>query len=116
MAQQVLVQPRASMGRDWRIVRAAVHSFLAGAPPSDRSLRFILAESLLGGVPESVPGFADLELLETDEPGFFFETLTDENGVRWASRLQTWLELQAGDARQQAAAKRCSTPGTSRVY
>ena len=54
---------------------------------------------------ESIPSFADLELLETDEPGFFFETSTDENGVRWASRLQTWLELQAGDARQQAAAR-----------
>jgi hypothetical protein len=62
------------------------------------------AASLLGGVPEAVPNFADLELIETDEPGFFFETTTDENGMRWASRLQTWLELQAGDARQQAAA------------
>jgi hypothetical protein len=62
------------------------------------------AARLLGGVAESVPNFADLELFETDEPGFFFETTTDEKGVRWASRLQTWLELQAGDARQQEAA------------
>ena len=52
-----------------------------------------------------MPSFADLELFETDEPGFFFETTTDENGMRWASRLQTWLELQAGDARQQEAAR-----------
>jgi hypothetical protein len=62
------------------------------------------AALLLGGVTEPVPNFADLELFETDEPGFFFETATDERGVRWASRLQTWLELQAGDARQQEAA------------
>jgi hypothetical protein len=63
------------------------------------------AESLLIGVPESVPGFADLELLETDEPGYFFDALTDGKGVRWASRLQTWLELQSGEARQQTAAR-----------
>jgi hypothetical protein len=63
------------------------------------------AESLLGGVAESVPNFADLELFETEDPGFFFETTTDENGVRWASRLQTWLELQSGDAREQAVAR-----------
>ncbi len=63
------------------------------------------AESLLDGVAESLPSFADLELIETDEPGFFFDPIRDEAGVRWAGRLQTWLELQAGDARQQAAAR-----------
>jgi len=64
-----------------------------------------LALTLLGGTPESVPNFADVELIETDEPGFFFGNETDERGIRWASRLQTWLELQSGDARQQDAAK-----------
>ena len=64
-----------------------------------------LAVTLLGGTPESVPNFADVELVETDEPGFFFGNETDERGICWASRLQTWLELQAGDARQQDAAK-----------
>ena len=72
------------------------------------------AESLLSGVPESVPGFADLELLETDEPGYFFDALTDATGVRWASRLQTWLELQSGDA-TAGSRKRRETPGTRRV-
>jgi hypothetical protein len=64
-----------------------------------------LAATLIGGAPESLPSFADVELLETEEPGFFFQTIVDENGMRWANRLQTWLELQAGDARQKEAAK-----------
>ena len=55
--------------------------------------------------PEPVRNFADLELCETDEPGFYFDNDIDRNGVRWASRLQTWLELQNGDARQQEAAR-----------
>ena len=79
--------------------------FSHGAPLRIAVSNLSQAESLLSGVPESVIGFADLELLETDEPGYFFETLTDATGVRWASRLQTWLELQSGDARQQAAGR-----------
>ena len=63
-----------------------------------------LALTLAGGTPETVPNFADAELMETEEPGFFFGNETDEKGIRWASRLQAWLELQAGDARQQEAA------------
>jgi hypothetical protein len=63
------------------------------------------ALKLLGGTPESVLNFADLELVETDEAGFFFDNEKDDKGIRWASRLQTWLELQSGDARQQDAAK-----------
>jgi hypothetical protein len=59
----------------------------------------------LGGVPEPIPNYADVELLETEEPGFFFNTEIDEKGIRWASRLQTWLELQAGDGRQREAAR-----------
>ena len=49
--------------------------------------------------------FADLELVESEERGFFYANETDKNGVRWASRLQTWLELQSGDGRQQQAAR-----------
>ncbi len=64
-----------------------------------------MATGSLPGTPESVPNFADIELFETDEPGFFFAAETDDKGIRWASRLQTWLELQAGDARQQEAAR-----------
>ena len=62
------------------------------------------AMSLIGGIPEPIPSFAEVELIETDEPGFFFQTVQDDTGMRWASRLQTWLELQAGDARQKEAA------------
>ncbi len=64
-----------------------------------------LAQTLLRGEPETVPSFADLELIETEETGYFFANEIDEKGIRWASRLQTWLELQAGDARQQDAAQ-----------
>jgi hypothetical protein len=59
----------------------------------------------LGGTPEPVASFADIELLATKDDGVFFDQETDANGVRWAGKLQTWLELQAGDARQQEAAK-----------
>ena len=61
--------------------------------------------ALLGGTPEPVPNFADIELLEMEEPGIYFANETDSDGVRWASRLQTWLELRGGDARQQEAAR-----------
>ncbi|HNT26847.1 MAG TPA: hypothetical protein PKH10_01590 [bacterium] len=62
-----------------------------------------VALKLLGGKPEPVLNFADVELLETDEPGYYFGNDMD-NGIRWAGKVQTWLELSAGDARQQEAA------------
>ena len=58
----------------------------------------------LGGEIESVPNFASLELIETDAPEYYFQNHIDEQGVRWASAIQTWLELQSGDARQKDAA------------
>jgi hypothetical protein len=64
-----------------------------------------LALTVLEGTPEAVVSFADIELVESGEAGFYFANEVDEEGRRWASRLQTWLELQAGDARQQEAAK-----------
>ena len=79
--------------------------FSQGGPRRIAVSSLPLALTLLGGTPESVPNFADVELVETDEAGFFFGNETDGKGVRWASRLQTWLELQSGDARQQDAAK-----------
>ena len=64
-----------------------------------------VARQLIGGTDEPIPSFADMELIETDSAGYYFDNNVDENGVRWASRLQTWLELQAGDARQREAAE-----------
>jgi hypothetical protein len=61
--------------------------------------------ALVGATSETVPNFADLELLETEEPGFFYGATPDAHGIRWASHLQTWIELQAGDARQRDAAR-----------
>jgi hypothetical protein len=63
-----------------------------------------LALTLLGGDVEQIPNFADVQLREIEEPGCYFDNAVDEQGVRWASKLQTWLELQAGDARQREAA------------
>lgn len=79
--------------------------FSQGGPRRIAVSSLPLALALLGGTSESVPNFADVELVETDEVGFFFGNETDEKRIRWASRLQTWLELQSGDARQQDAAK-----------
>jgi hypothetical protein len=63
-----------------------------------------LAESLLSLTPESVPSFADIVLIETQDDAAFFANEQDEDGVRYASRIQTWLELNAGDARQRETA------------
>jgi hypothetical protein len=79
--------------------------FSQGGPRRIAVSNLQLALSLLGGTVEAVPNFADVELLETNEPGCFFANDTDERGIRWASKLQTWLELQSGDARQQDAAR-----------
>lgn len=79
--------------------------FSQGGPHRIAVSSMPLAMTLLDGAPESVPNFADIELLETDEAGLFFGNETDASGIRWASRLQTWLELRSGDARQQDAAK-----------
>lgn len=63
------------------------------------------AMALIGGEIENVPSFATDELIETHEAGFYFANEVDQKGVRWASPLQTWLELQSGDARQRDAAQ-----------
>ncbi|HBJ37253.1 MAG TPA: hypothetical protein DDZ51_21355 [Planctomycetaceae bacterium] len=64
-----------------------------------------LAESTLSLIPESVPSFADIVLMESEEDEYYFANERDEAGVRYASRVQTWLELNAGDARQRETAK-----------
>jgi hypothetical protein len=64
-----------------------------------------LAESLLSLTPESIPSFADIVLIETQDEASFFANEQDENGIRYASRIQTWLELNTGDARQRESAK-----------
>ncbi|WP_160149404.1 hypothetical protein [Roseiconus lacunae] len=64
-----------------------------------------LAESLLSLTPESVPSFADIVLIETQDDAAFFANEQDDDEVRYASRIQTWIELNAGDARQRETAK-----------
>ena len=64
-----------------------------------------LAESLLSLTPENVPSFADIVLMETNDDEAFFANEQDHEGIRFASRIQTWLELNAGDARQRETAK-----------
>jgi hypothetical protein len=48
--------------------------------------------------------FPDLELIETRDPTVYFDARDDDN-VPAASPVQCWLELQAGDKRQQDAAR-----------
>lgn len=79
--------------------------FSQGGPRKIAVSSLPLAQTLLNAESESVPNFADVELVETDEAGFFFGNEVDGNGARWASRLQAWLELQSGDARQQDVAR-----------
>ncbi|AMV30485.1 hypothetical protein VN12_00115 [Pirellula sp. SH-Sr6A] len=64
-----------------------------------------VAESLLSLTPETVPSFADIVLIETQDAAAFFANEQDEDGVRYASRIQTWIELNSGDARQRETAQ-----------
>jgi len=64
-----------------------------------------LAESTLRLTTESVPNFADVVLMETRDEEYFFANEPDGKGIRFASRIQTWLELNHGDARQRETAK-----------
>lgn len=50
-------------------------------------------------------GWPVIVLIETQDDAAFIASEQDNNGVRYASRIQTWLELNAGDARQRETAK-----------
>jgi hypothetical protein len=63
-------------------------------------------KQIMHATDEPIRNFSDLELVENDAPGSFFNSELNGSGVRYASSVQTWLALQAGDARQQEAAER----------
>ena len=80
-------------------------TFVQGGPLKVAVSDSRLAESLLSLTVENIPNFADVILIETQDDAAFFANEQDENGVRYASRIQTWLELSSGDARQRETAK-----------
>ena len=98
----------ATPGLRWAVGGAAsvarYASFAQGGPMRLMVSNWAAGWSALRAEVEPVPSFADFELCQSDEAGFFFNSRVDEAGVRWASPIQTFLELQAGDARQQDAA------------
>ena len=59
----------------------------------------------IGAQHEAIRNFAQLELFQTDAPGSYFNQTEADQGIHWASKIQTYLELQAGDARQRDAAR-----------
>jgi hypothetical protein len=61
-------------------------------------------EQTLGSRLEEVETFPDLELLETDDPTVYFDSRETET-LPFASPVQAWLELQAGDKRQRDSAE-----------
>jgi len=80
-------------------------TFAQGGPIGIAVSNWPRAAALLSGTLETVPNFATVELWHTDESGYYFANEIDERGMRWASPLQTWLELERGDARQREAAE-----------
>ncbi len=78
-------------------------TFSQGGPTKIAVTDIEHAQHLLEGTAETVPSFADVELLESKEEGFYFSNFRQKE-MFWASRLQTWIELQNGDARQREAA------------
>ena len=79
-------------------------SFGQGAPIQVAVADIDAALSTLNASKESVPSFADLDIIESRSDYHYFASEV-EKGVRWASKIQTWLELQNGDARQRDAAR-----------
>jgi hypothetical protein len=61
-------------------------------------------EQRLGTRLEESIRFPDLELVQTRDPTVYFDARS-ANGVDFASPVQCWLELNAGDKRQQDAAR-----------
>jgi hypothetical protein len=61
-------------------------------------------EQRLGTRLEESIRFPDLELVQTRDPTVYFDARTT-NGVDIASPVQCWLELNAGDKRQQDASR-----------
>ncbi|NLE38701.1 MAG: hypothetical protein GX621_11810 [Pirellulaceae bacterium] len=58
---------------------------------------------------ERLPGketdqFANVELIESDQQPLYFDT-REEDGFRWASPVQTYLELMSGDKRDRETAE-----------
>lgn len=48
--------------------------------------------------------FPNLELRFPPDDAVFFDAVTDEQGIRWASVIQTYLETATGDSRMQETA------------
>lgn len=63
-------------------------------------------EALLQDLPtEKTERFPNLEIRLSPDQNVFFDTYTDQQGIRWASILQSYLEMSRGDARLQDAAQ-----------
>ena len=79
-------------------------TFAQGGPIQIAVTNLEHAKTKLNGIDASVPSFANIELVESKDEAFYFANLS-ENGINWASKIQTWLELRHGDARQMEAAE-----------
>ncbi len=65
-------------------------------------LRPLLSET--SGFLDATTRFPNIEFLETRDPPAYFDTRS-EDGIPWASPVQTYLELIAGDKRQRQVAE-----------
>jgi hypothetical protein len=63
-----------------------------------------LAQNAFGSALKAGDRFANIELIETDDPGPYFD-LRWSGAVPFASPIQTFLELAAGDKREQETAE-----------
>ncbi len=111
LPQPLLALPRLSQseGLKWSITGESSVTkytpFGQGRPLQVAVTNISKAWKILDGSPEDIRSFADVELIETSEAGFYFQNDTDSDGLIWASKIQTWIELRNGDARQQDAAR-----------
>jgi hypothetical protein len=57
-------------------------------------------------------GWPGIVLIETQDDAALFANEQDEDGVRYASRIHIWLELNAGDALNAKRPRICISPSS----
>ncbi len=77
--------------------------------PREKTIQFYCSDlnaltAALGQEMEPARRFADIELLETEDQLVYFDARVVD-GIAFASPVQCWLELQAGDKREREAAQ-----------
>jgi len=95
--ERLVLTGASSVGRYAVIGRESMFSFYCESDPA------ALLKDLNASIEVDSP-FPNLELLQTEDERVYFDCQDTRDNRVFASRIQTWLELQKGDKRDQEAA------------